>query len=67
MRALIPLSTFSKPLRTGGVVWMCNVIAFGLLFWELDGGGAAQRVHAMPEHSSFAFIQQANPHLAPPG
>ena len=30
-------------LEAGSAVWVSNSIAFALLYWELDGGGAAQR------------------------
>jgi hypothetical protein len=33
----------SDLLRAGTVVWVSNNIAFALLYWELDGGGAAAR------------------------
>ena len=35
----------SDLLKTGSVVWVSNNIAFALLFWELDGGGAAARAY----------------------
>jgi hypothetical protein len=43
-----------------------NVIAFSLLYWELDGGGAAARAHRMPRAPDLAFPQQLNPAIAPP-
>ena len=52
-------------LSTGVNVWLCNIIAFGLLFWELDTGGAAARAHHQNPQPDFAFPQQLNPHLAP--
>ncbi len=48
-------------------MWVCTVLAFGLLFWELDSGGAAERAHSARRHPDFAFVQQANPHLGTPG
>jgi hypothetical protein len=30
-------------LATGAIIWVTNVIAFGLWFWDVDGGGAAAR------------------------
>ena len=30
-------------LEAGSIVWVSNSIAFALLYWELDGGGAAER------------------------
>ncbi len=52
-------------LAAGGIVWASNVIAFGLLYWELDSGGPAVRAHGLPAHPDFAFPQQLNPELAP--
>ncbi len=43
-----------------------NNIAFALLYWELDGGGAAARAHHLPAHPDFAFPQQLSPRIAPP-
>ena len=52
-------------LAAGGIVWVSNCLAFGLLYWELDCGGAAIRAHGLPAHPDFAFPQQLNPELAP--
>jgi hypothetical protein len=52
-------------LAAGGMVWLTNCIAFGLLYWELDSGGPAVRAHGLPAHPDFAFAQQLNPELAP--
>ncbi len=30
-------------LLIGGCIWLINVIAFALWYWDLDGGGAAAR------------------------
>jgi hypothetical protein len=46
-------------------VWVSNNIAFALLYWELDSGGAAARAHALPDHPDLAFPQQMNPDIAP--
>jgi hypothetical protein len=56
----------SALLSAGAIVWVSNNIAFGLLYWELDSGGAAARAHRLPRHPDFAFPQQLNPDLAPP-
>jgi hypothetical protein len=53
-------------LATGAIVWVSNNIAFSLLYWELDGGGAAARAHRLPKYPDFAFPQQLNPDLASP-
>jgi hypothetical protein len=52
-------------LAAGGIVWISNCLAFGLLYWELDGGGAAVRAHGLRAHPDFAFPQQMDPDLAP--
>jgi hypothetical protein len=57
----------SDLLRAGSVVWVSNNIAFALLYWELDGGGAAARAHRLPRYPDFSFPQQTSPHLAPSG
>jgi hypothetical protein len=54
-------------LAVGAIVWISNNIAFALLYWEIDGGGAAARAHRRPKYADFAFPQQLNPDLAPPG
>jgi hypothetical protein len=53
-------------LAAGGIVWVSNVIAFGLLYWELDSGGPAVRAHGLPRYPDFAFPEQLTPELAPP-
>ena len=42
-------------LEAGTIVWVSNNIAFALLYWELDGGGAAARAHHLPTHVDLAF------------
>jgi hypothetical protein len=49
------------------VVWTTNLIAFGLLFWELDGGGPLRRVTEGRHFPDFQFPQDQNPDLARPG
>ena len=54
-------------LAAGSVVWVSNNIAFALLYWELDGGGAAERTLGAPTYPDLAFPQQLNPKIGPPG
>jgi uncharacterized membrane protein len=54
-------------LAMGSTVWLYNNIAFGLLYWEMDSGGAAVRAHHSSPYPDLAFPQQLNPHVAPPG
>ena len=51
----------SDLLEAGTIVWVSNNIAFALLYWELDGGGAAARAHERPTYADLAFPQQLNP------
>jgi hypothetical protein len=54
-------------LMSGGVLWLINVIVFGLAFWTLDSGGPLERAlhgHGQPD---FQFPQDENPQLAAPG
>jgi hypothetical protein len=53
-------------LASGSIVWISNNIAFALLYWELDSGGAAARAYGLPAHPDLAFPQQLNPNVAPP-
>lgn len=49
-------------------VWVTNVIAFGLVFWELDRGGpVARRVEGLREaaRQDFRFPQEEGPASAP--
>ncbi len=54
-------------LLSGALVWLQTVLAFGFLYWELDGGGPVNR-HLHPRrHPDLAFPQQLEPTLAPAG
>jgi len=54
----------SKLLASGAEVWLGNNLAFGLLYWLIDGGGPVARSHD-PAPRDFAFTQQMDPELAP--
>ena len=54
-------------LVTGGVIWLTNVIAFALWYWEFDRGGPVSRANATRLYPDFLFAQMTSPHLAPPG
>ena len=54
-------------LVAGAVVWVSNIVAFSLLYWELDSGGAAARAHGSTATPDLAFTQQLSPELAPAG
>ena len=48
-------------LVSGGVIWLTNVIAFGLWYWDLDRGGAAARALGTGTLPAFMFPEMSNP------
>jgi len=50
-------------LRSGGLLWLTNVIIFALWYWRLDGGGPTLR-HKQNKFgsTSFLFPQMQIPH-----
>src|SRR5216110_4010142 len=50
-------------LRSGGLLWLTNVIVFALWYWRLDGGGPTLR-HSENKFgsTSFLFPQMQIPH-----
>jgi uncharacterized membrane protein len=52
-------------LTAGGAVWLTNMLAFALLYWELDGGGPAARAGGMHDPPDFLFAQMQSPEFAP--
>ncbi len=60
------VNSASALLEAGAVVWLSNILAFALLYWELDGGGSAARAHQPPDRKvDLAFPHQMSPDLAP--
>jgi uncharacterized membrane protein len=53
-------------LTTGAVIWLTNVIVFGLWYWEFDRGGPVARANATHAYPDFQFVQMTSPHMAPP-
>jgi hypothetical protein len=54
-------------LASALVVLLVNMITFGLVFWELDGGGPVRRELEERRLPDFQFPQDENPQLARPG
>ncbi|HET7048916.1 MAG TPA: hypothetical protein VFI54_11680 [Solirubrobacteraceae bacterium] len=54
-------------LFAGLVLWLTNILIFGIWYWELDRGGPARRV--APDEpvtrADFLFPQMVEPQLAP--
>ena len=63
LAALVGSSTASlgagELLTHGAVVWLTNIITFGLLFWQLDEGGPLLRAERGRSDPDFQFPQDA--------
>jgi hypothetical protein len=54
-------------LVSGAVIWLTNIIAFGLWYWNLDRGGAAARALGTGTSPAFVFPEMSNPELVRDG
>jgi hypothetical protein len=61
------LKDASTLLEVGALVWIDANLTFSLLYWELDGGGSAERLQSPHAQPDLAFPEHMNPHLARPG
>ena len=52
-------------LGSGLVIWLTNVIVFGMWYWEFDRGGPAARAQATHYYPDFLFVQMTSPDMAP--
>ena len=52
-------------LAVRGVIWVTNVIAFGLWYWDLDRGGAAARAHHPLANPAFVFAEMQHTDYTP--
>jgi uncharacterized membrane protein len=50
-------------LASGLAIWLTNVIAFALWYWEFDRGGPVARAHGRKAVPDFQFVQMDNPAL----
>jgi hypothetical protein len=55
-------------LITGAVIWLTNIIVFGLWYWELDRGGPVARAFNIGNrYPDFQFVQMVSPpEMVPP-
>jgi hypothetical protein len=52
-------------LGSGAAIYLTNIIAFGIWYWELDRGGPFARAKATTPYPDFLFPQMTSPELAP--
>jgi uncharacterized membrane protein len=53
-------------LVTTAVIWLANVIVYGLCYWDLDDGGPFERARRERSQPDFRFPQDETPEIAPP-
>lgn len=46
-------------LRDAGIVWVINVMVFGVWYWLIDGGGPIKRRNTETKRKDFLFPQEA--------
>jgi uncharacterized membrane protein len=49
----------------GAVIWVTNVLIFGLWYWELDRGGPGQRAAGRDAAPDFLFPQMSDDRIEP--
>ena len=54
-------------ILSGALLWVNNVLIFGLWYWELDRGGPVERMGHTSDRPDFLFVQMSTPGLAPKG
>ena len=57
----------NKLLVAGGAIWLSNVIAFALWYWEADRGGAVARARGTTAKPAFLFPEMVNPQFVDQG
>jgi len=59
-------SSASALLENGADIYVTNILAFGLWYWEFDRGGPVARSKGTRPYPDFLFVQMTSPELAPP-
>lgn len=50
---------------SGALIWLTNVLIFGLWYWETDRGGPGRRAASRDGHPDFLFPQMSDDHIQP--
>ena len=51
---------------SGVLIWMTNLLIFGLWYWEIDRGGPGRRAAGHDGPPDFLFPQMSDDHVLPP-
>ncbi len=54
-------------IGSGIVLWITNVLLFGVWFWQMDRGGPLVRAQRRQAYPDFLFVQMTERRWAPPG
>jgi hypothetical protein len=54
-------------IRSGIVLWVTNVLLFGVWYWQIDRGGPLARARQPEVLPDFLFVQMTEREFAPPG
>ncbi len=52
-------------ITAGVVIWLTNVVIFGLWYWETDRGGPGKRAAGHDEPPDFLFVQMTDDDIEP--
>jgi uncharacterized membrane protein len=66
--AILTSATGDDPgalLARGATIYLTNIIAFGIWYWELDRGGPFARAAGSRPHPDFLFPQMTSPDVTP--
>lgn len=53
-------------IGSGAAIYVTNIVAFGLWYWEFDRGGPVSRADALDPYPDFLFPQMSTPRVADP-
>jgi hypothetical protein len=69
--AIVDVSSFTNDAKlllvSGGAIWLTNVIAFGLWYWDLDRGGSAARALGSEHTPALVFPEMVHEDHVPKG
>ena len=53
-------------IRSAINIYLTNIIIFALVYWAIDGGGAAMRASETPNRPDFLFVEMSLPQFVGP-